>query len=241
MESQKSHKTFIKEMHNRRVNKELKYLIKNPINGVTIKQNSLNDIFCYIKGPKNSFYENKTYKISVLFPSKYKKEYPFEPMKIKFITPIFHPNVNHEGGIYGIKELSYRWSPAFDLNFILKIILNMLTKPVPNEIENSDNHNTSYMFKNMIAWNLYQKNDKNSSENKDDDAKNIDEYLKNVNMWYGWDDYQDQKTNKRPNKTCKNQIKSVGIKINEPKPNKLPDNMNDFYGYDLSTKGKEEM
>jgi ubiquitin-conjugating enzyme E2 D/E len=37
-------------------------------------------------------------------------EYPFRPPKVRFITPIFHPNINDDGMIF-ITLFQDSWSP----------------------------------------------------------------------------------------------------------------------------------
>lgn len=48
-----------------------------------------------IAGPDRSPYANGTFWFNIKFP----KEYPFSPPKIKFTTPVYHPNINKNGEI----------------------------------------------------------------------------------------------------------------------------------------------
>jgi ubiquitin-conjugating enzyme E2 C len=48
-----------------------------------------------VTGPADTPYQNLVYRLSLAFPD----NYPFAPPKVKFETPIFHPNVDSHGNI----------------------------------------------------------------------------------------------------------------------------------------------
>ncbi|KAA6308719.1 MAG: hypothetical protein EZS28_056638, partial [Streblomastix strix] len=52
--------------------------------------------------------------------------YPFKPPKIRFVTKIFHPFVDHEGEIH-IDFLKDQWSPAYSIGQVLLMIVATLS------------------------------------------------------------------------------------------------------------------
>lgn len=50
---------------------------------------------CYLQGPKGTVYEEGVFNLSVHIPPRY----PFEPPQFRFITPVYHPNIDDGGRI----------------------------------------------------------------------------------------------------------------------------------------------
>jgi ubiquitin-protein ligase len=76
-----------------------------------------------LNGPKNSIYEKKHYKIHVTLSS----DYPFEPPKIKVLTPIIHPNI-YEGEVC-VDILKHNWTPAYSIHTVMIVIYHLLAEP----------------------------------------------------------------------------------------------------------------
>ncbi|KAF2091500.1 ubiquitin-conjugating enzyme [Saccharata proteae CBS 121410] len=83
------------------------------------------------------FYGGGFFKARLSFPS----EYPLLPPKMKFETPIFHPNIYENGNVcisilhppgddkYGYESASERWSPVQTPESILLSVISMLSSP----------------------------------------------------------------------------------------------------------------
>ena len=81
-----------------------------------------------IIGPSNSPYAGGLFKLIIEFPD----NYPFKPPKIKFKTPIYHPNINRYGSIC-LDILNTSWSPALTNIKVLLSISSLLTDPNPDD------------------------------------------------------------------------------------------------------------
>ena len=99
-----------------RINKELnEFKIDPPSNCSAGPVND--DLYKWeatIIGPEKTPYEGGVFKLEIHFPN----NYPFKPPKIKFITRIFHPNINRYGNIC-LDILDKQWSPALTINKVL--------------------------------------------------------------------------------------------------------------------------
>jgi ubiquitin-conjugating enzyme E2 D/E len=89
------------------------------------------DIYAWeatLMGPAGSVYEGGVFHLSIKFPP----NYPFKPPKIKFLTKIYHPNINMAGGIC-LDVLKDNWSPALTVSKLLLSISSLLTDPNPDD------------------------------------------------------------------------------------------------------------
>lgn len=114
-----------------RLKKELQIITKSPPPGCCAGLVNNEDLTHWrgsIFGPDKSPYHGGVFNLDIKFPS----EYPFKPPKIKFITKIYHPNINSAGNIC-LDILKTNWSPALNINKVLLSILSLLCDPNPDD------------------------------------------------------------------------------------------------------------
>lgn len=111
----------------KRLNKELERIKKSPIVGITISEPE--DIMRWnatILGPPDSPYENGLFHMLI----RYDEDYPVKAPSLKFLTPMYHPNIYRDGKIC-IDILQSEWSPSQNIGSILLSIMSLLTDPNP--------------------------------------------------------------------------------------------------------------
>ncbi|KAI0983563.1 hypothetical protein GJ496_000887 [Pomphorhynchus laevis] len=79
----------------RRIIKETQRLIDDPVEGIIARpdEDNLRYFHVTIDGPIGSPYEGGKFRMELFLP----EEYPMAPPKIRFVTRLFHPNVDKLG------------------------------------------------------------------------------------------------------------------------------------------------
>ena len=117
-------------MSQKRIQKELQDLRKDsPLNCSAGPIGD--DIFRWegiIVGPDDTPYAGGIFDMKILFPV----DYPFKPPTVTFSTKIYHPNINHAGGIC-LDILKTQWSPALTISKVLLSVCSMLSDPNPDD------------------------------------------------------------------------------------------------------------
>ena len=118
-----------------RLNNELKEITSNP--PCNCSAGLIDDnIYCWescIIGPVDTPYEGGLFILNISFP----QDYPFKPPQIKFVTKIYHCNIDSNGNIC-LDILKDKWSPALTLSKILLSISSLLSDQNPNDPLNAE-------------------------------------------------------------------------------------------------------
>lgn len=80
-----------------------------------------------IKGPVDTPFEEGIFDMQLTFDS----DYPRKPPSVKFITPMYHPNIYRDGKICVDILQSHEWTPAQNIRTILISIMSLLMDPNP--------------------------------------------------------------------------------------------------------------
>lgn len=112
----------------KRLNKELKEIQSEKMFETEIIEDNIFNWESVIIGPENTPYENGVFKLSINFSD----TYPFKPPKVKFLTKIYHPNINKYGSIC-LDILNKNWSPALTISKLLLSISSLLSDPNPDD------------------------------------------------------------------------------------------------------------
>jgi ubiquitin-protein ligase len=139
--------------HTKRINTEITNLLYDSTKYLFINNKqiaSIDDVddintrilYCNICGPDKSPYENGIFKISIKLP----ENYPFEPPTIKFITPIYHPNLYSKTHFTLLYEDD--WTPSQSIQSLIITIYSLMAEPLKclicDESNNIDNNDTTY-------------------------------------------------------------------------------------------------
>ncbi|KAM3453562.1 hypothetical protein MY3296_003593 [Beauveria thailandica] len=114
----------------KRIIKETERLMAEPVPGISAvpHEDNLRYFDVEIHGPAQSPYEGGIFKLELFLP----EDYPMTPPKIRFLTKIFHPNVDKLGRIC-LDVLKNNWSPALQIRTILLSIQALLGAPNPDD------------------------------------------------------------------------------------------------------------
>ena len=115
----------------KRILREIKDLETDPPGNCTAGPVDGSNLFVWaghIVGPTESPYEGGLFQLRIEFPT----DYPFRPPTVTFVTRVYHPNINANGGIC-LDILKDQWTPALSVGKLLLSISSLLTDPNPRD------------------------------------------------------------------------------------------------------------
>lgn len=121
-----------------RVPRELAQLERAPPGGVAAwpeggeglsgTGSSLSRLGASVEGPEGTPFEGGVFRLSVAMPFRY----PFEPPKVRFLTPVYHPNIDSDGRIC-LDTFNRSWKPSLNLGTVLMTVRLLLAEPNPDD------------------------------------------------------------------------------------------------------------
>ncbi|KAI9065964.1 hypothetical protein FKP32DRAFT_1566790 [Trametes sanguinea] len=120
----------------RRVNKEIADCKNDKASKITIdlvEDNPFHLIGAF-DGPEGTPYEGGRFQVDIVIP----ENYPFQPVKMKFITKVYHPNVSSASGAICLDILKDAWSPVLTLKSTLISLQSLLCSPEPRDPQDAE-------------------------------------------------------------------------------------------------------
>jgi len=120
----------------RRVNKEIADCKNDKTSGIQIEL--IDDSPFHLKGtfpgPEGTPYEGGIFDVDIVIP----ESYPFQPVKMKFLTKVYHPNISSASGAICLDILKDAWSPVLTLKSTLISLQSLLCSPEPNDPQDAE-------------------------------------------------------------------------------------------------------
>ncbi|KAJ3587088.1 hypothetical protein NHX12_013478 [Muraenolepis orangiensis] len=109
-----------------------------------------------IVGGEDTPYEGGLFSLEIKVPERY----PFEPPNIRFLTPIYHPNIDNAGRIcHDALKLPPKgaWRPSLNISTVLTSIQLLMAEPNPDDplmadISSEFKYNKQLFVENARRW-----------------------------------------------------------------------------------------
>lgn len=114
----------------RRIIKDTQRLLQEPVPGIIAVPDEANARYFHVivSGPTDSPFEGGSFKLELFLP----EDYPMSAPKVRFMTRIYHPNIDRLGRIC-LDILKDKWSPALQIRTVLLSIQALLSAPNPDD------------------------------------------------------------------------------------------------------------
>ncbi|OSX77996.1 hypothetical protein BU14_0126s0037 [Porphyra umbilicalis] len=119
----------------KRILKETERLLSDPVPGINAVPHDDNARYfsVVILGPQDSPYAGGTFRLELFLPD----DYPMAPPKVRFLTRLYHPNIDRLGRIC-LDVIKKMWSPALQIRTVLLSIQALLAAPNPDDPLNNE-------------------------------------------------------------------------------------------------------
>ncbi|EJT99600.1 ubiquitin-conjugating enzyme [Dacryopinax primogenitus] len=114
----------------KRILKETERLRNDPAPGITAvpHEDNVRYFDVTVEGPDGSPFAGGNFHLELFLP----EEYPMAPPKVRFLTKIYHPNIDKLGRIC-LDILKDKWSPALQIRTVLLSVQALLSSPNPDD------------------------------------------------------------------------------------------------------------
>ncbi|KAI3630662.1 hypothetical protein MIR68_008918 [Amoeboaphelidium protococcarum] len=114
----------------KRIIKETERLVAESPPGINAlpHEDNLRYFDVVMSGPEDSPFAGGSFKLELFLPD----DYPMAPPKVRFLTKIYHPNIDKLGRIC-LDILKDKWSPALQIRTVLLSIQALLSAPNPDD------------------------------------------------------------------------------------------------------------
>jgi len=120
-----------------RLKKEMEMIEKDPPPGCSAwaAGDSVHELEAVIQGADDTPYAKGCFRLRITVPQRY----PFEPPKVHFVTPIYHPNIDSAGriclDILNMPDGNGKgaWKPSLNLKTVLLSIRLLMSEPNPDD------------------------------------------------------------------------------------------------------------
>ncbi|CAL8325776.1 unnamed protein product [Merluccius merluccius] len=163
-----------------RLKRELHMLSTEPPPGITCWQSAelVDELRAQIVGGDGTPYEGGLFSLEVKVPERY----PFEPPNIRFLTPIYHPNIDNAGRIcHDALKLPPKgaWRPSLNISTVLTSIQLLMAEPNPDDplmadISSEFKYNKQLYVENAKRWTEKHAVQKNTGSAKIQDKSSPD-------------------------------------------------------------------
>lgn len=124
---EKLRNTHLAHSVTKRLQSELMQLMMNAPPGISAFPDSDGNLLVWratIEGPSDTYYDGMKFRISLEFP----EDYPYTAPVVKFVSPMWHPNVDMAGNIC-LDILKERWSAVLNVQSVLLSLQSLLGEP----------------------------------------------------------------------------------------------------------------
>ncbi|XP_035676162.1 ubiquitin-conjugating enzyme E2 T-like [Branchiostoma floridae] len=141
-----------------RMKREVEMFARDPPPGVSCwsKGDKLDELEAQILGAEGTPYHGGVFKLEIQVTERY----PFQPPKVRFVTPIYHPNIDDGGRIcLDILKMPPKggWKPSLNVSTVLTSIQLLMAEPNPDDplmtdISNEFKFNRPLYLENAKRW-----------------------------------------------------------------------------------------